>query len=298
MSSDTYVLASRFLAHSDRISHAKPDALITSSARVRKSLTEHAKVLERLRARLEYGTSGLDQNNELANECQKSIDLVDSTFLSTLDMVVSTTAPLEAAVQTGQYAASKSCTVTVSTFEDLQDYPTMDGLAQYYETRKNANQADLAKLTKLERYRSQRTVMDFYEKFRRAIFTEAHDEADEEMPDIEALIAGNQDEDEEMVVERAGVSYKCPVSRTWLENPVTSKVCGHSFSYAAILDVFKNKLGHKYNTDPIKCPVGACSKSFYLDDLQRAPDLAVRAQTQRRRELHQTQRAHSELDVL
>lgn len=291
----SYALTPDYAAQCGTVAKKTPDSFEESFNQLKKVLTEHACTLEKLRIRLEEGTNGLSRNEELATKCQESISAIDTTFKNSLDIQVGITLPSQAAMQTSTYVNNNRAFELVSSMEELENFPLIENPANHYEAKLTRMKSDHESLTRLEKYKTTTSVLEGYTKFRRAIFNASHEEADEEMPDIELYVQG---EDDELVVERAAVSYKCPLSRTWLVDPVTSSKCGHSFSRAAILEVFQTNLRSQAETGVIKCPVGACKHQYAIRDLKMAPELAKKADAQRRREAQQTQLAQSELDVI
>ncbi|GJJ77117.1 E3 SUMO-protein ligase NSE2 [Entomortierella parvispora] len=71
---------------------------------------------------------------------------------------------------------------------------------------------------------------------------------------------GAEDEDEDdMEIVMTGVggssqSLKCPITTNYLEEPVTSSVCKHSYSKEAIMSLIRSRGGHQ-----CRCPVHGCS---------------------------------------
>ncbi|KAJ2511393.1 hypothetical protein GGI11_005127 [Coemansia sp. RSA 2049] len=70
-----------------------------------------------------------------------------------------------------------------------------------------------------------------------------------------------EDEDEDLVISGARLTCRCPLTATWLIDPVTSKACGHSFSKAAITDYVRSKGGS------CVCPSVGCRSTVGLRDL-------------------------------
>ena len=64
-------------------------------------------------------------------------------------------------------------------------------------------------------------VMEFSERVR----------SGEEVGEVEE---GEEEGDEDLVVGQVDRSLKCPLTRVFLEDPVTSRVCKHSYSKSAI----------------------------------------------------------------
>ncbi|KAG6336055.1 hypothetical protein ID866_3028 [Astraeus odoratus] len=76
--------------------------------------------------------------------------------------------------------------------------------------------------------------------------------------------------DDEDDLEVGGITqdYKCPLTLTTLVNPMTSKICGHSFSEAAIREFLKNP---KAGGTP--CPAAGCTKRLTMAVIQPDKDL-------------------------
>ncbi|KAG6866300.1 hypothetical protein C0991_006396 [Blastosporella zonata] len=86
------------------------------------------------------------------------------------------------------------------------------------------------------------------------------------------------DSDDEDELEMGGISqnYNCPITLTLLVDPVTSEVCKHSFSKAAIMQSFRG-------SDVIKCPAAGCTKRFSRGNLKLNGDLVKRVKAYERR---------------
>ncbi|KAF8945576.1 hypothetical protein BGZ47_002415 [Haplosporangium gracile] len=81
---------------------------------------------------------------------------------------------------------------------------------------------------------------------------------DEEDEDMEIMVTGNGNNLQ---------SLKCPLTTQFLEDPVTSAVCKHSFSSAAIRAMIKSR-HHSV------CPVHGCNRPIALENLQPNKALA------------------------
>lgn len=104
-------------------------------------------------------------------------------------------------------------------------------------------------------------------------------------PNFNKEFSDYEESDEEMVVEETRQSYKCPLTKQYFESPVTSRVCNHSFSKAAIEHVFQIS-----SNSSLKCPIPSCSHHFGNSDLYPNKDLerlTKRAQARERREHEQ-----------
>ncbi|KAJ2511795.1 hypothetical protein GGI11_004902 [Coemansia sp. RSA 2049] len=106
-----------------------------------------------------------------------------------------------------------------------------------------------------------------YRDFRQQIWDTNHE--GEAMPAGALFGAGNNnggeetqdDEDDDLVISGARLTYRCPLTATWLIDPVTSKACGHSFSNTAITDYLRSKGGS------CVCPSVGCRSTVGLRDL-------------------------------
>ncbi|KAJ2464058.1 hypothetical protein GGI02_005084 [Coemansia sp. RSA 2322] len=116
------------------------------------------------------------------------------------------------------------------------------------EEEKLKNMGDAAKYGSNEKYRD----------FRQQVWEVTHE--GEAMP---ALFgdANQEGSDEELVISGARLTYKCPITTTWLNDPVSSKTCKHSFSRDAITDYLRAQRGE------CACPVGGCSRRIRAQDL-------------------------------
>ncbi|KAJ2844259.1 hypothetical protein IWW36_005255 [Coemansia brasiliensis] len=97
-----------------------------------------------------------------------------------------------------------------------------------------------------------------YRDFRQQLWDVNHE--GEPMPRLFAGQAGDES-DEELVIAGARLTYRCPVTTSWLVDPVTSKQCKHSFSKEAILNFIRSSRGS------CACPVDGCSKTIRSSDL-------------------------------
>ncbi|KAJ2347477.1 hypothetical protein IWW50_006800 [Coemansia erecta] len=99
---------------------------------------------------------------------------------------------------------------------------------------------------------------EVYREFRQQLWDVRHE--GEAMP---SLFEGDEgaDSDEDLVIAGARINYRCPVTTSWLVDPVTSKVCNHSFSKDAIIDYIRGNRG------ACACPVGGCSHMIRAQDL-------------------------------
>ncbi|CAO3689576.1 unnamed protein product [Rhizopus microsporus] len=97
---------------------------------------------------------------------------------------------------------------------------------------------------------------DRYVLYREHIWNVKH--ADIDMP---PLTEENNNNDEEIVMGPTKLSFKCPITTSWLEQPMTSRVCKHSFTKSAITQLIR------INHGAVTCPVSGCNKYIRMDIL-------------------------------
>ncbi|KAI0372159.1 hypothetical protein BV20DRAFT_991662 [Pilatotrama ljubarskyi] len=122
---------------------------------------------------------------------------------------------------------------------------------------------------------------DHYQKFKQTVYEVQH--PDTAMPPLTDLIpreeGDDSDDDDDLQIGGVTQDYKCPLSLTILVDPLTSKLCGHSYSAEAI----KDYLGHS-RARRKECPATGCKKQISLADLEPNKELAKRAKEAARRE--------------
>ncbi|KAI9504918.1 zinc-finger of the MIZ type in Nse subunit-domain-containing protein [Coemansia spiralis] len=129
--------------------------------------------------------------------------------------------------------------------------------AAEYSSARDEMLAKYSKLSDSHKYGNNQQ----YCEFRQQLWDLKHE--GEPMPNLFGPAEeGNEDEDD-LVIAGARLTYKCPITASWLTDPVTSKVCKHSFSRDAIVDYIR---GH-HGSCP--CPVGGCSHRIQLRDLHQ-----------------------------
>ncbi|KAI8075656.1 zinc-finger of the MIZ type in Nse subunit-domain-containing protein [Thamnidium elegans] len=85
-----------------------------------------------------------------------------------------------------------------------------------------------------------------YSAFRQNIWNIHH--PDEIMPSLD------ENEDDDIVMGSTKISLRCPLTTAWLQDPVTSNLCKHTFSRAAITDLLRQSGGS------VPCPIPGCNK--------------------------------------
>ncbi|KAI6147499.1 hypothetical protein BKA82DRAFT_139549 [Pisolithus tinctorius] len=129
---------------------------------------------------------------------------------------------------------------------------------------------------KIDHYRSKTSRQKYgssvvYTQFREGIFEVQNPGAP--IPPIKEFIPrergdGSDDDDEDLEIGGVTQDYKCPITLTTLVNPMTSKVCGHSFSGDAIQEYLQ-----RARADGIACPAAGCKKRLTMAVLRPDKDL-------------------------
>ncbi|KAF2258133.1 hypothetical protein CC78DRAFT_538033, partial [Lojkania enalia] len=95
-------------------------------------------------------------------------------------------------------------------------------------------------------------------------------------PGITAALNG-ADEDDDIVIDKATISTRCPLTLQPFVEPYTSKKCPHSFEMDHVLDFIRRSnirvgggVGRGQGERAIQCPVAGCDQLLTANDL--APD--------------------------
>ncbi|KAF9649385.1 hypothetical protein BDM02DRAFT_1844775 [Thelephora ganbajun] len=134
---------------------------------------------------------------------------------------------------------------------------------------------------KKEEYRTKTSRQKYlkdedYKEFKEAIFQADH--KDEAMPPMTTFIEkepGDVSDDDDIEIGGVTQDYKCPITLTQLQNPLTSKICNHSFSGAAIREFLSR--GVK------RCPATGCNERLTLADLKEDKSLERKVKEHARR---------------
>ncbi|KIK69615.1 hypothetical protein GYMLUDRAFT_254920 [Collybiopsis luxurians FD-317 M1] len=87
----------------------------------------------------------------------------------------------------------------------------------------------------------------------------------------------DSDDDDDLEMGAVTQDYKCPLTLRPLEDPVTSDVCGHSFSRDAIREYFGNDQGSR------NCPASGCREKFRITNCKTNKELAKKLRLHERR---------------
>ncbi|KAG8826281.1 hypothetical protein FRB91_004052 [Serendipita sp. 411] len=137
---------------------------------------------------------------------------------------------------------------------------------------------------KVEAYEKQTTRQKYaknslYQEYREEVWG-ADPENEGGMPPLNSMIpkedGDETDSDDEVEVGGMAKSYKDPLTRAWLEEPMKSQSCGHVYSKVSIYEY----LGR--NT--VSCPTPGCDKMISKKDLQPDENMARQVRNAKRRE--------------
>ncbi|EJC98022.1 uncharacterized protein FOMMEDRAFT_129976, partial [Fomitiporia mediterranea MF3/22] len=129
-----------------------------------------------------------------------------------------------------------------------------------------------------------------YIRFKSSIFEVQH--PDQGMPPLTDFIPseeGDESDDDDVAVGGVSQVYTCPLSLRVLENPMSSKICKHSFSKDSIVEYYSSNRSLKK-----KCPAAGCSELQGLSDFVPNLDLERKVKAHVRREQRRQAEADSE----
>lgn len=264
----------------------RPQASVTDSiSRVQATLKSVALRLEQARV----DAAGDDENLEY----DTLLSSVDSEFKEVMNVSARRyvfASSVKKMVQTGHHQAQgmKHGQTTTANFDQhLMDRP-IALIDKYY-----GQQLDqLDKMPESQKFGQFDDIERAYVDFRSKIHFVSHD-VDQELPDIRRFYSDFNQDDEELMVEEAVVSYICPLTKEYYQDPVTSSVCNHTFSRRAIEEVFNGS-----DSRTIKCPIPACSHYFKYVNLRPNAEIAAKAQARREREARETQQRNQTFERL
>ncbi|KAI4685942.1 uncharacterized protein J4E88_003779 [Alternaria novae-zelandiae] len=95
-------------------------------------------------------------------------------------------------------------------------------------------------------------------------------------PGITDTRRGDLDDDDDIVVDKATISTRCPITYQQFKDPYTSTKCPHTFEKNAVLDMIRSG-GHRVDGQrAIECPVNGCSQLLTKDDVRKDTIIARR----------------------
>ncbi|KAJ3178621.1 hypothetical protein HDU87_003444 [Geranomyces variabilis] len=151
-------------------------------------------------------------------------------------------------------------------------------LVTYFETQFAAAKEQWAARSDVHKYHKDTAYVEFKQK----LWEERHPNRPFTLGGEQGL-AGDEvdaDDDDDFAIVSQVESYKCPLTQLFLEDPLTSKVCNHSYSSDAI----KHHIKESLRTQPhgrAECPVAGCKHYVSLTDLKPNKKLKKQADRQR-----------------
>ncbi|KAI7860264.1 zinc-finger of the MIZ type in Nse subunit-domain-containing protein, partial [Circinella umbellata] len=133
--------------------------------------------------------------------------------------------------------------------EDIQNRirrEPMNDIVEAYKrewTRENAKRQLLSDKKKYKKH-------SYYTGFKHEVWQVNHEE-NEPMPESDD---DDDDDDDDVVVGHVTLSTTCPITQSFLENPVTSQTCKHTYSKYAIMELIRKSRGR------VQCPNSGCSQ--------------------------------------
>ncbi|TKA82837.1 hypothetical protein B0A55_01059 [Friedmanniomyces simplex] len=73
------------------------------------------------------------------------------------------------------------------------------------------------------------------------------------------------DDDDDIAISRATISIKCPITLQPFKDPLSSRLCSHSFEAAAITELLRNSP----TRGSVQCPCTGCRETLTKNDLHR-----------------------------
>lgn len=216
------------------------------------------------------------------------IDSYDKIFRETLDIMSQHDDLLESFKQAlkSEKLESKHTFIGEVNEENYEKFfvrDFSDQVAKKYKTLTKKHE----KLSQKEKYGKNQAYVQF-----RELIWNAQDVHGEDLFNINKFFTDQNSDDEDFVEEQVRESFKCPLTKQFFELPLTSKVCHHSFSKDAIVEVIRNNNGRA------KCPIPACAHFIRIGDLFPDPELQEKTTRAIEREFRETQAQNATLDRL
>ncbi|KAG9187534.1 E3 SUMO-protein ligase NSE2 [Alternaria panax] len=79
---------------------------------------------------------------------------------------------------------------------------------------------------------------------------------------------GEFDDEDDIVMDRATVSTRCPITYQQFKEPYSSNKCPHTFEKNAILDMIRKGPHRVDGQKAVECPVNGCDKMLTLNDVR------------------------------
>ncbi|KAL5437079.1 hypothetical protein PMIN07_005717 [Paraphaeosphaeria minitans] len=172
--------------------------------------------------------------------------------------------------------------------------PSLTGVSEMYTERVEREKIDYTSISYFGRYSKNKE----YSTFKKMVH-DAQYRDDRPLPNPETWFTetgepalgvtghgedhdDDDDDDDDIVMERATISIKCPLTFLPYKDPYTSSKCPHTFERNAIMEMIRKSNvrvggGSANNGDKaVKCPVTGCDQMLRMKDLNHDPVLARR----------------------
>lgn len=264
-----------------------------SSSQAKNALNEALSIIqtaaiaaESFRSNPDEESSTKENSHDFDPEVDETVHHFDGLYRQTLDLNADHSAILSALDHTIESVKDRSAQMLQDLDESNYQSKKMSLISTLVADQQASMYTQYMNQPESQRYGKAKS----YVNFRHEIW-KVNQYTDDE-PDINKLFS-DYVEDDDLIEERTRESFKCPLTKRFYEDPVTSTVCHHSFSRAAILEVIRNQ-----EKAMVKCPIPACSKHFGVRNLQPNKELAERAKRDQERELRETQARNVQIDIV
>ncbi|KAF1359243.1 hypothetical protein EJ07DRAFT_43050, partial [Lizonia empirigonia] len=95
------------------------------------------------------------------------------------------------------------------------------------------------------------------------------------------------DDDDDIVMDKATISTKCPITFQQFKDPYTSNKCPHTFEKNAILDMIRRSNSNygRGGAKSVACPIVGCDQQLSVEDLRSDPILIRKIKRMQQAEL-------------
>ncbi|KAL1412944.1 hypothetical protein Q8F55_000693 [Vanrija albida] len=168
----------------------------------------------------------------------------------------------------------------------------MHDLWPFYEERVQKRMDEYAALTLRKKY----VDHEHFKEFRTGIWEVNHE--GEPIPPMSRWLEREDGDPEDDEVEMGGTTqtYKCPITMRVYEDAAKSTVCGHYYSYGAVIELMGNAMRSQRSggrAAQARCPVAGCNKVITPDVIKKDPGMQRQADafTRRQREREEQEAA-------
>lgn len=265
------------------------------ASRVQDNLVPLATILEELKIPVsEDGDTSIKTDSNISQEeatrlkrrqriLEASLAEIDSTYQSMIDIKNYDRISKEAKVKAAsEYKFPPG-------FEDINEsnvgQMAFENLAVAYKRNYKRDLDEYENIPKFQKYGQDQG----YQQMKEDVWKLFH--FDSVAPNPSKEFSDYQESDEDMIIAETRESYKCPLTKQFYVDPVTSKVCKHSFTSDAIRSVLGRSLS-------IKCPIPSCSHKLKLTDLYPNKELERLTQRAKAREQREHEQSIQGVDTL